>query len=173
MSGNKERKAQMEKMLQNGATYSEIAAAFGISRQRAYSIIGGRKENHYKKITAEDCVYPNLRKWLNENRVTRAELCRRLTGSTHPKPYTKVLNFCRGNTSRATKQEIDKYLRVTGLTYEELFATEAGNCKQTDHTREIFAEVENIINRYCNDYKYSIGDVLYDFTEVRKKYTEN
>lgn len=127
MSGNKERKAQMEKMLQNGATYSEIAAAFNLSRQRVFSIIGGRLENHFKEITAEECVYPNLRKWLNENRVTRAELCRRLTGgNTHPKTYSSVLAFCRGKTTRTPKQTIDKYLLVTKLTYEELFATEAG-----------------------------------------------
>lgn len=38
--------------------------------------------------------------------------------------------------------------------------------------QEIFAKMENIINRYCKDYKYTIADVLLDITELRKKYTE-
>lgn len=124
MSINKEREAQMIKMKQNGATYRELATTFGISRQRVFSIIGGQFQNHFKEITADECVYPKLRQWLNENRITRAELCRMLAGNTHPRSYSSVLDFCRGNTSRITKQVIDRYLLVTKLTYEELFATE-------------------------------------------------
>lgn len=43
---------------------------------------------------------------------------------------------------------------------------------ESELAREIFAEIEPILNRYCKDYKYLIGDVLLDITELRKKYTE-
>ena len=43
---------------------------------------------------------------------------------------------------------------------------------ESELAREIFDEIEPILNRYCKDYKYTIGDVIYDVTELRKKYTE-
>ena len=43
---------------------------------------------------------------------------------------------------------------------------------ESELAREIFAEIEPILNRYCKDYKYSIGDVLLDIAEAKKKYME-
>lgn len=47
-----------------------------------------------------------------------------------------------------------------------------GYRRQGELAREVFTEIERIINRYCKDYKYSIADVLLDITELRKKYTK-
>lgn len=65
-----------------------------------------------------------------------------------------------------------RIMACTALKYTRLLY-EADYRKQSELAREIFAEMENIINRYCKDHKYTIGDVICDFTEVRKKYTEN
>lgn len=123
---SKERKAEMIEMRENGYTYHEIGKAFGISRQRVQTLIGGQMKSHFRRTTPEDCIYPNLRKWMNDNRITRAELCRRLYGDTHPNNRAKCCEFLKGINQRASKRTIDKYLSVTGLTYEELFATEGG-----------------------------------------------
>ena len=43
---------------------------------------------------------------------------------------------------------------------------------EAEVAREIFSEIEKVVNRYCKDYKYSIADVLLDIAELKKKYTE-
>lgn len=123
---SKERTAKMVEMRENGSTYQEIGKAFGLSRQRVCQMIGGQVRSHFKKITPEDCIYPILRKWMNDNHITRADLCRRLYGNTHPKNSSRCRAFLKGINQEAKKNTIDKYLMVTGLTYEELFKTEGG-----------------------------------------------
>ena len=122
-----ERKSKMIEMRENGFTYQEIGEAFNISKQRVYSIIGGQLKNYHKTITVEQCVYPNLRKWMNDNCITRTEMCRRLYGNSHPVLVQTVVNFLKGKTNNIRKSMIDKYLSVTGLTYEELFERRSDN----------------------------------------------
>ena len=49
-------------------------------------------------------------------------------------------------------------------------APEADVAPKSEVAGEIFTEMENIINRYCKDYKYSIADVLLDIAEAKNKY---
>lgn len=118
-----ERTRQMIGMRKKGSTYEDIGKAFNISKQRVYSLIGDQVKNRFKEITSESCVYPNLRKWMNDNRITRAKLCEMLYGNRHPVNRNYISSFLKGNTQRVTRETIDKYLMVTGLTYEELFET--------------------------------------------------
>lgn len=36
--------------------------------------------------------------------------------------------------------------------------------------KEIFAEIEKLLQRFMNEHDYSIGDLLYDVTELENKY---
>lgn len=119
------RKAEMIKMRESGATYKDIGEAFGISRQAVFQHIGGMvRGGYFKTLSANDCIYPNLRKWMNDNHMSRSKLCRAMFGNTLPSNQHHISNFLRGKNSGATKHTIDKYLTVTGLTYEELFETD-------------------------------------------------
>jgi hypothetical protein len=130
MEGYNERKAKMIEMRNKGFTYHEIGKAFNLSSQRIFMIIGGQLKSHFKEITSQDCIHPNLRKWMNDNRITRMELCRRINGNNHPENYQRIRNFLIGKTQKATKSTIDRYLLVTGLSYEELFETEGDRYEQ-------------------------------------------
>lgn len=119
-----ERKAKMIEMHKNGMTYEDIGKAFNLSKQRVYSIIGGNSKNRFKMITKEDCIFPNLRRWMNDNRITREELCRRIFRNNHPVNKTQINEFLKGKHRDIRKSTIDKYLSVTELTYEQLFEVE-------------------------------------------------
>ena len=121
-----ERKNKMIELYKEGLTYQEIGEKFNVSRQRVYQMIGGHIRDYFKPITSEECIYPNLRKWMNDNRVNRPELCRRLYGHTHPNLSLMVNHFLKGSIRQLSKITIDKYINVTGLTYEELFDTGEG-----------------------------------------------
>lgn len=109
-----------------GMTLREIAAKHGLSYQRVHQIIGGSTKNiknWFKEIPSEECIYPNIRKWMNNNRITYAELSRRLWGQSHPAYYCRLHKYLLGASS-LPKRVIDKLIEVTGLTYEELFTEE-------------------------------------------------
>lgn len=119
-----ERKEQMLRMKMDGATYEEIGKEFNLSKQRIHMIIGKQSKGHFKWMSKERCVYPNLRKWINDNQVSVAEFCRRLYGNSHPENHYRVSRFLKGYSKEIQKGTIDKYLMVTGLTYEKLFEME-------------------------------------------------
>lgn len=116
-----------------GLTLREIAAKHGLSYQRVHQIIGGSTKNiknWFKEIPPEKCIYPNIRKWMNDNCITRAELCRRLWGQVQPTQSLRVDSYLRG-LSDPPKRTIDKLIETTGLTYELLFMEDKINENQT------------------------------------------
>ena len=119
-----ERAEQMKKLRSQGATYEEIGKAMGISRQRVYQIIGGSVRDCFKEITADECICPNIRKWMNENRISKPKLTRMIYGEEryHPLNWGTVGNILKG--SDCHKHCIDNILRVTGLSYEVAFKKE-------------------------------------------------
>lgn len=94
-----ERKQAMIKMHESGMTYAEIGAFMGISKQRVYQLIGDTRKGCHKPITKEQCVYAGIRKYMNENKISRMMLVRM----------------------------IDKILKATGLTYEYAFKKDGDN----------------------------------------------
>lgn len=119
-----ERAEQINKLYSQGLTYSEIGKIIGISTQRVYQITGGNKCDRFREIKPEDCIYPNIRKWMNENRVNRPKLTRLMFGEEGYSSvrWKSVSGFLKGWDGR--KHYIDSILRVTGLTYEEAFKEE-------------------------------------------------
>ena len=119
----KQRKEDMKKLYESGMSLQEIADEMGISRQRVHQIIGKQNKSLFKPFTAKRCVYAGLRKWLNDNKVSTAELTRRLYGNTHGENYERTrLRLC--GSKELNKTYIDKLLKITGLTYDEAFGSE-------------------------------------------------
>lgn len=103
-----------------GMRYEQIGKKYGISRQYVYQLIGGETKSRFKTLTEKDCIYPNLRKWMNENKVSRVELTRRLFGNGYANNQNYLCNWLKGK-RYPLKKNIDRLIKVTGLTYEELF----------------------------------------------------
>lgn len=105
---------------ENGVRHSEIARIVGVSRRRVSQICGKYAPGHFHTITEKECVYPNWRKWMNDNKIGRAEMIRRMGHEPHPEYHSRLCNWMRGN-CYPLKQSIDLLLEATGLTYEQLF----------------------------------------------------
>ncbi len=116
----KERDKQMIEMRKNGATYQQIAEAFGVSRQRIAFLLGKNKESQFRTITEKQCAYTGIRNWLNTNKISMTELVRRIYGVYHAERRWWLGKYLTKQ-SDIKKTVIDKILEVTGLTYEQAF----------------------------------------------------
>ena len=110
-----------ESMRNQGMTYQQIADACSCTRQNVHWALTRVEKAPIRGIVPSRCVYPALRNWMNDNRVTVAELFRRLYGdearlNTRPRFY----DLLKGKIDMK-KRDIDALMRVTGMTYEELF----------------------------------------------------
>ena len=108
---------------EKGLTYREIAEKYGVSYQAVAQVCGKSQPSRFRFWTKQSCIYPNVRKWLNENKITYRELFHRLGWETCGANYTYMGDWLRG-INYPRKQIIDKFLSVTGLTYEQFFETE-------------------------------------------------
>lgn len=117
-------KEQMIRLRDQGLKHADIARICGVSRQYVAVVCGKTNYVHFTPISANGCVYPNLRKWLNENKVSKAEFLRRMGFTLHDHNYDKLASYLSGECN-PRKPYIDRMLRVTGMNYETLFYTEA------------------------------------------------
>ena len=111
-------------LLVQGMRHSDIAKALGVSRQRVSQICGKYTSGHFRLITPDECVYPYWRKYMNDNKITRTEMVRRMGHTPHSTTISNLSNWMRGN-NFPCKATIDLILNATGLTYEQLFYREA------------------------------------------------
>ena len=116
------KRKQMQMLRDQGLKHKEIAEKFGCSRQYV-AMVCSKCDPAYFIPIGEECVYPNLRKWMNENKVSRKEFLRRMGLTPHNTNYDRFNSYITGK-NHARKPYIDKMLEVTGFTYEELFHTE-------------------------------------------------
>lgn len=107
-----------------GKTYTEIAAEFGVSKQAVHQVCAKYEPNKFKTITPEKCVYPMWRNWMNENRVSKSEVLRRMGVMPSASNSARLSSYMCGG-AYPSKPTIDKLLAVTGLTYEQLFTTDS------------------------------------------------
>lgn len=107
----------------NGLTYREIGEKYGVSHQAVQYICMKEGRGSFRHLRPDEVVYPNLRRWLNENQVTKAELARRLSQNSGVNMNKEVAQWISGRNSPSQKM-IDRFIAVTGLSYEELFAME-------------------------------------------------
>lgn len=103
-----------------GLTYEEIAKRFGVSRQAVSQACSKYEPSHFKPYTAGEVIYPNLRRWLNENKISRREFARRLGDVPYANISAQISGWFRGR-YYPIKTTIDKMIAITGLSYEKLF----------------------------------------------------
>lgn len=116
-----ERKQQMIQDRKNGMKLEDIARKHGVSRTRVTQILGRQCAKNYQPV--QKCPWPELKRWMNENKISRMELTRRLYGNGHSGNVAKVQAMIRGE-KEPRKWMIDKLLEITGLKYEVLFREE-------------------------------------------------
>ena len=63
---------------ENGLKYREIAEKYGVTVQRVAQACGKFNPYRFAFVTEKGCIYAGLRNWMNENKVSNNELCRRL-----------------------------------------------------------------------------------------------
>lgn len=108
-----------------GLTYREVGERFGLTKQRVAQLIGKPDDRYFRTITPKMCIFSGLRKWLNENKVSRGAFVRKLYGGVYNRnSYARIWCFMDG-TNDIPKRDIDKILSITGLTYEEAFKVES------------------------------------------------
>lgn len=107
---------------EKGLTYRQIAQKYGVSKQAVHNVCA-KQNGNFRPFTEETCVYPNLRQWLNDNRITKSEFIRRMGATYITQENARYAAYFRGE-HYPSKQTIDKMLAVTGLTYEQLFYRE-------------------------------------------------
>lgn len=109
-----------------GLSRRETAEKYGVSTQMVHQACGKHGPGHFRKITENGCVYPNLRNWMNENKVSYMELLRRMGIF----PVTQNLNTHKlwlSGRADPRKETIDKMIAITGIPYEKLFTKESNN----------------------------------------------
>lgn len=150
-----ERVEEMIRLYEEGMSLEAIGRLNGISRQRVHQLIGGT--SGFKTIKVDACVYPNIRKWMNHNKVSRIELTRLMYGVYTSQYYGILRDMLKGSNCR--KHLIDKLLDITGLTYEQAFSTFEGHIK-TNELCEQCAYSEH----YCDARHSCIGcDMFTDY----------
>ena len=117
-----ERRKQLLDLRDEGLTYEEIGEKVGISRQRVYQLIGGEKPL-FRAVNEDYCVYPNIRRYMNENRISVTQLTRLAYGDVHTSNIQRMHRLLEGS-KMASKTTIDRVLWATGLPYEVAFARE-------------------------------------------------
>ena len=106
---------------EQGMTYQQIADHFGISYQAVAQPLAKYQPNHFHYVTETGCVYPNIRKWLNDNKVNKSEFARRCGFCNQSDRKKRLDGYLKGRCD-PPKRVIDKILSVTGLTYEQAFS---------------------------------------------------
>lgn len=104
----------------SGMTYEEIAIMFGVSRQRVHQVCGKYNPCRFQFISEKGCIYPNWRNWMNENKVSRYELARRMGLLSSQTSYVNAISGYMSGKCEPKMWFIDKLLEVTGLKYEVL-----------------------------------------------------
>lgn len=121
------KRKQMQMLRDQGLKYREIAEKFGVSKQYVCMVCSKRNPAYFTPID-DKCIYPKLRDWMNENKISRNEFVRRMGLTTHTGNISRFGSYLMGE-AYPRKQYIDKMLDVTGMTYEELFFTEVDDDK--------------------------------------------
>lgn len=103
-----------------GLTHQQIADRLGVSRQAVTPYLAKYNPAYFQIIDEKGCIFKGLREWLNKNKVTRAELVRRMGMIPHSSVVTRISCCLKGEREFA-KCEIDDILAITGMTYEQAF----------------------------------------------------
>ena len=116
----KERCQQLEAQ---GYKRQQIADIVGYTRQRVVQILGPKEKGYFKPITENGCIYPNWRKWMNDNKISVPELTGMLGMEACENNWRQVKRWMRG-TNYPLQFMSEKLMEITGLSFEDLFSKE-------------------------------------------------
>ena len=121
------RNDQIIQLAGEGLNFSEIARIVGCTRQYVAQVLqkGGIQLADYRKLTEANCVYPNFRKWWNENRMTYHKFFERMGVCYHDTNISRLHSYITGK-GNPRKSYIDMMIAATGIPYETLFSREGG-----------------------------------------------
>ena len=100
------------KMRKQGYTYQQIAKTMGISKA---TVAKYAPKGVYNKSVFPRCDYPNLKKWIDKNKMSLTKMSK-ITGLSDD-----CLKYTFRKEREPTKHTIDCILKMTGLTYEICF----------------------------------------------------
>lgn len=120
-------KSKMLEDRESGMKYVDIARKHGVSYQRVAFALSKYNPKRFSYVREDACIYPELRKWMNDNKVSRSELVRRMNYEVAAGNIEKLSDIMKGKIN-PKKDWIDALIAVTGMEYERLFA-ESGNGK--------------------------------------------
>lgn len=106
---------------ETGMTYKEIAEKHGVSFQMVCQACAKYNPKSFRYITEHACIFPNLRNWMNKNKVSPRELLRRMGMEPNHGNASRLQTHLTGR-SELRKRTIDMLIEITGMPYEELFA---------------------------------------------------
>jgi DNA-binding CsgD family transcriptional regulator len=121
----REQKIEAFTMRLNGCTLQEIGDKFGITREgvRVMFSTVACKEANIRKST-ENVKYRNLSNWMRTNDVGMGELWVKMGNKPANSGTTKISKLLKGDNSLGLRMsQIQKILQITGMTFEEAFAT--------------------------------------------------
>lgn len=101
---------------EKGMTYRQIGEKYGVSAQAVQICCARQGEMPRKALSARACIWPNLRIWLNADRARAERFFQEMQGCT-------IRMILKGG-QQPKKDVIDRMLKLTGMSYEEMFAQE-------------------------------------------------
>lgn len=116
-------KSQMRGMRNDGYTLQQIGDTFGCSREYVRQCLGNRSYSGTLKRTVEQIPFIGLRNWIDENKISVAELCEKMGLSEANGSQTYLTTYIYGK-HEFRKSHIDKLIEITNIPYEELFRME-------------------------------------------------
>lgn len=144
-------------MRDGGMTYQAIADELGCTRQYVGQVCGKYNPGQFRLIKQHECIYPNLRRWMNENKVSRKELVRRSGCYESTSSSAHLSNIMRGVTE-PSKPIIDKLIEATGLPYDVLFseveytAVNAVPARQYNELLSRYNQLLDAADAFCDVY---------------------
>ena len=104
-----------------GYNNTAIAKELGVSYQRVAQYFSGEEGcRHYHRAA---CIYPKIDEWLYTNRITIGRFVV-LLGNDYNATSSNAMRYKLNGKVDFKKREIDKILKLTGMTYEECFAND-------------------------------------------------
>jgi hypothetical protein len=114
-------KAAMLADREAGMMYKQIAEKHGVSAQYVAFVCSKYSSNHFRHVSETGCIYPNWRRWVNENKISKNEMLRRMGQAVVARNSERLREVMKGEIL-PRKDYIDKLLTVTGMSYEMLFS---------------------------------------------------
>lgn len=121
---DREKAAQMRR---DGATYEEIGAVFGVSRERIRQVLKNQVRTRKCSTDMEKIVYEGLYNYLMDNpKMTYPALSMAMFGGGDTKTNNKLRHLLHGKNCMISKRSLDRLMALTGMTYEQLFKLRDG-----------------------------------------------